>query len=343
MYRIVSLDEIGPEAWNDFVLQCPEATFFHRAEWRDVITRSFGHTCYYLGAEKDGSLVGVLPLTWVKSWLFGSALISNGFCVAGGPAVVEEGARTALDEAALDLLKKTGADYLEYRSSHHKRPGWQSKSDLYAGFSRSIEADEDSNLKQIPRKQRAVVRKALTSDELSVTHGSDVDDLYHLYAISVRNLGTPVFSKKYFQQMAACFGDDCEITTISHQGKPVSSVLSFYFKDTVLPYYTGSVPEARRLGSNDLMYWRVMRRAVERGCRTFDFGRSKVDTGPYSFKKNWGFEPVPIVHEFHLAPGQPLPNLNPTNPKFSLAIEVWRRFPLFVANRLGPLIVRNIG
>lgn len=139
------------------------------------------------------------------------------------------------------------------------------------------------------------------------------------------------------------FSEDCEILTICASGKPVSSVLSFYFKDTVMPYYTGSLAEARALGSNDLMYWQLMRRGIENSKTRFDFGRSKVGTGPYAFKKNWGFEPLPIVHEFLLEDGQEMPNLSPANPKFDLMVKAWTHLPLPLANFIGPHIVRNIG
>jgi lipid II:glycine glycyltransferase (peptidoglycan interpeptide bridge formation enzyme) len=111
----------------------------------------------------------------------------------------------------------------------------------------------------------------------------------------------------------------------------------------VLPFYTGSVPGARRIGANDLMYWRLMRHASARGCVVFDFGRSKVGTGPYDFKKNWGFMPAPLTHQFLTRPGAAMPNVNPTNPKYRLMIAAWKKLPLPVANYLGPMIVRNIG
>src|SRR5262249_47647236 len=148
--------------------------------------------------------------------------------------------------------------------------GWTSQSDLYASFLCEMEADADRQLKQIPRKQRAVLRKAMTVEGMTWTLDGDSKDLYELYALSVRNLGTPVFPMRYFRNLKQEFGDSCEILTVRYHDKPVSSVLSFYFRDRVMPYYTGGRPEARTLGANDLMYWLVMRRAAERGCRFFD-------------------------------------------------------------------------
>ena len=123
----------------------------------------------------------------------------------------------------------------------------------------------------------------------------------------------------------------------------MSSVLSFYFRDRVMPYYTGSRPEARSLGANDLMYWQVMRRAIERGCKFFDFGRSKVDTGPYHFKRNWGFDPSPLTYEYKLLGRSNVPQNNPLNPKYQALIALWRCLPKPVANLIGPMLVRNLG
>lgn len=335
------LDETSAAAWDQFVESCPTATFFHRAGWRHVIERSFGHRTHYAYAEVDSQIVGVLPLTELKSRLFGHALVSSAYGICGGPATSLDAARDALDAFAVSVYQDTGADYLEYRCAPGARKDWLVRDDLYAGFSAPMAADEAANLKQIPRKQRAVVRKAIDS-ALTWKIESSVDNFFDLYAISVRNLGTPVFCRAYFANLLDVFGPDCDVLTVSSNGRPVASVLNFYFKGSVLPFYTGSIPEARRLGANDLMYWRLMRHAVGRGCGVFDFGRSKVGTGPYDFKRNWGFEPTPLVHQFLTRSGT-TPNVNPTNPKYRLMIACWKKLPLVVSKFIGPIIARNIG
>lgn len=331
------------ERWDTFVAQLPEATFFQRAGWKSVIEKAFRQKTRYMIAERGGALAGVLPLVEIKSRLFGHALISTAFSIGGGVAAVDDAAALALDEAAAELLKSCGADYLEYRRPGRPHPHWVQKKDLYANFSRPMLEDEAEDLLQIPRKQRAVVRKALKDESLAVRIDESVDDFYRLYSLNVRNLGTPVFSKRFFKELKGEFGSDCEILTVTAGGKPVSSVMSFYFRDAVMPYFTGSLFEARGLGANDFMYWHVMRRAVDKGCRVFDFGRSKEGTGPFSFKKNWGFMPQPIAHEFLLKDGADMPDLNPLNPKYAAMVATWKRLPLPVANFIGPLVVRNIG
>ncbi len=335
------LDDNAWGRWEAFVHHHPQASFFHRAGWKRVIENSFGHRTHYLYAERGGVIQGILPLARYRSLLFGNGLISNACCMGGGPLANDDDAYRALDGAAIDLMKRSGAAYIEYRQPVRRHPDWSCRDDLYATFERSMPADEEAALKQIPRKQRAVVRKAMQSG-LVDEFDTDVDRLHALYAVNVRNLGTPVFSKRYFRNLKIEFGQDCDILTVCHQGRPLSSVLSFYFRDRVMPYYTGSLDRARTVGSNDFMYWRLMRRAIERGYAVFDFGRSKVDTGPYAFKKNWGFTPEPVAHEFLMRAGESMPEINPLNPKYRLFIAMWRRLPLAVANLVGPHIVRNI-
>jgi FemAB-related protein (PEP-CTERM system-associated) len=285
--------------------------------------------------------VGVLPLIELKSRLFGHSLISTAFCVGGGPLATDEETRLLLLKEAERLGRALGVGYIELRDTAGAE-GWIPRRDLYAGFERGMDADEAKNLLQIPRKQRAVVRKALEGS-FSVTTDKDVATFYALFSHTVRDHGTPVFSKKYFSEILRAFPDDADILTVWQDGTALSSVLSYYFRDRVYPFYTGSNPKARVAGTNDLMYWRLMRHAVARGCTVFDFGRSKVGTGPYSFKKNWGFEPRQIAHQFLLVGRETLPNLNPTNPRYARAIEIWSRLPLPVTNFVGPFISRNLG
>lgn len=340
---IKTLDAASMGAWNDYVASQPDATFFHRAEWRDVVEHSFGQATHFLYAEERDTIRGVLPLAHYKSRMFGNALISNGCCMGGGPVADDDAVYAALDHHAIRLMNTLGCRYLEYRRPVRRHADWQAKDDLYVNFERPLAVDAEENLRQIPRKQRAVLRKAKDNPELSWTIDDDVGELWSLYAVSVRNLGTPVFAKRYFAALKRAFGSDCDILTVRHRGRAVSSVISFWYRDRVMPYYTGSLPQARALGANDLMYWHLMRHAVARGYRVFDFGRSKLGTGPYSFKKNWGFEPVPSVHEFYLADGQSIPEINPMNPKYKLFVSLWKKLPLALANSVGPLIVRNIG
>jgi FemAB-related protein (PEP-CTERM system-associated) len=343
MARVRSLDDAAFAAWDRFVAHCPEATFFHRAGWQRVLDRAFGHATHYLFAEEDGAITGVLPLTHLKHPVFGNALVSNAFCVYGGPVASTPEARLALEQAAIELAARLDVDRVEFRSP---RPGggegWTPKSDLYVTFRRPIDPVAEKNMLAIPRKQRAMVRKGIKfglTSEIDPTP----DRLHRVYSESVRNLGTPVFARRYFAELMREFGPDCDVLTVMHGGRAVSSVLNFYFRDQVLPYYGGGTSAARDLAANDFMYWEVMRRAGERGLRIFDFGRSKRGTGAFEFKKHWGFEPETLHYQFHLRHGASVPDINPLNPKFRLFVALWKRLPLPVANLLGPPIVKHLG
>ncbi len=340
---IQELSEERLADWDRFVAERPEATFFHRAGWKRVIERSFGHETHFLYAESNGTIQGVLPLVHVKHPIFGNSLSSTAFCVYGGPVARDEATLRALDRAARGLADRLDVDHLEYRHRDKRAyDGLVEKSDLYVTFRKPIEAEVEKNLLAIPRKQRAMVRKGI---KLGLASEIDADPkrLYRVYAESVRNLGTPVFSRRYFDELQSAFGADCEILVVTAEGRPIAGVMSFYFRDEVLPYYGGGTSAARELAGNDFMYWEVMRRACERGCRVFDFGRSKHGTGAFDFKKYWGFAPEPLYYQYLLRRGDKPPELNPLNPKLQVFIKLWRRLPLPVANLLGPRIVRNLG
>ena len=319
----------------------PQAELFHRPAWSLAVERGCGQRAHYLVAEGREGVRGLLPLTEVRSPLFGSALVSTGFGVGGG--IVGDGAE-ALGDAAWSLAQKLGCLTLEVRGGELPAD-WQRKEGIYAGFARDLPQGDEAILKAIPRKQRAEVRRAqnFTLDVKIGRSASDLRDHYAVYSESVRNLGTPVFPRSLFSAMLDAFGDDADILTISKDGRPVASVFSFYFRNTVLPYWGGGTAEARGLRASELMYFELMRHASARGCTRFDFGRSKLGTGPYAFKKNWGFEPTPLVYAVRTADGAAPREINPLSPKYRLQVELWKKLPLWLANRVGPVIARGLG
>ncbi len=328
--------------WETFVERCPSATFFHRIGWREILEDEFRHRTHYLVAERGADLVGVLPLAQVKSRLFGHALTSLPFAVYGGPAADDAEAAQRLVDAAEALGRDLGVEHVEMRHRAPLRDDWP-RQDLYVTYRKAILPDVEANMLAIPRKQRAMVRKALGRG-LAGEIDADTRRFFALYADNVHRHGTPALSSGYFEHLRAVFGDACEVlTVVDSTGKPVSGVLSFYFRDEVLPYYAGDLPEARELAANDFKYWDLMRRACERGVRVFDYGRSKRGTGSFDFKKNWGFEPAPLAYEYKLLRRDTMPQNNPSNPRYAAFISLWRRLPIGLANRLGPLIVRNLG
>ncbi len=327
--------------WDAFVDTCSEATFFHRAGWQRIMEEVFGHRSWFLFAERNGNIEGVLPLAQINSRLFGNNLMSLPFCVQGGVAATTAEAATLLVQAAREKAEVLGVDALEMRNRERRYPGWAHK-DLYVTFRKELDPDPEQNLKNIPRKQRAMVRKGIKAG-LTSAWDEDVGRFYDAYSQSVRALGTPVFSRRLFAVLRDEFGGDCRILTVTKGDKTIASVMSFYFRDEVLPYYGGGTAEARALKANDFMYWELMRYATEEGIRIFDFGRSKQGAGSYNFKKNWGFLPEPLHYEYHLVKARDVPEVNPNNPKYQFFIRLWRKMPLSMTHWLGPYIVRNLG
>ncbi len=319
-----------------FVRTHPAATPFHLPQWSRAIARGTGQRAHLLVAERGGELHGLLPLTEIRSSLFGSALVSTGFGVDGGILANDAAAAEALADAAVQLAEKLRCPSVELRGGPLPE-GWGVAEGTYAGFVRDLPADEEAILATIPRKQRAEVRRAMTFG-LEVGMG-DADAHYRTYAESVRNLGTPVFPRALFAAVLDAFGADADILTVSKSGRPLASVLSLYLNGTVYPYWGGGTHEARGARANELMYYELMLHAVRRGCTRFDFGRSKLGTGAFAYKKNWGFEPKPLVYA-HWGEAR---EVNPLSPKYRLQVATWRKLPLWVANRIGPVIARGLG
>lgn len=335
-------DHGGAKRWDEFVFACPEASFFHRSAWQGIIKDVFRHATYFLYAEKAGNILGVLPLAHVNSLLFGNALVALPFAVYGGVVASSPEAAQALEDEAQVLAKKLGVDHLEFRNINPRHTDWPTQ-DLYVTFRKEILPEVEANMLAIPRKQRAMVRKGI-KNELVSTIDPNADRFFKVFADNVHRHGTPAMPKRYFETLLKVFGKDCEVLTVTTaDGQLLSSVLSFYFRDEVLPYYAGDDESARHLAANDFKYWELMRRSCERGLKLFDYGRSKVGTGPYAFKKNWGFEPQPLHYEYRLYKRDAIPQNNPNNAKYKLFIEAWRRMPIGLANWLGPHIVRNLG
>jgi FemAB-related protein (PEP-CTERM system-associated) len=336
--REANLTDVAESGAIDaFVRVQTAATPFHLTAWSRAVERGCGQRARYLVAERaDGGIAGVLPLTEMRSPLFGKALVSTGFGVDGG--VLGDGV-DALASGAWALAQRIGCPGVELRGGPAP-VGWEKDDTSYLGFVRDLSASEEGELLAIPRKQRAEVRRALGFDLEVVTGGAALlAEHYRVYAESVRNLGTPVFPAKLFRAVAEAM--DADVLTVRHQGCAVASVLSLYFQGTVFPYWGGGTAAARGLRANDRMYFALMNHARARGCTRFDFGRSKTGTGAAAFKKNWGFTPSPRSYAKRSAGAAR--EVNPLNPKYALMVRTWQRLPLPLANALGPWISRGLG
>ena len=338
-------DPMERDRIDDFLDTQPEATPFHSRAWLGAVERATRHTAHVLLCEERGRTVGLLPLHRASS-LFGAALVSTGFAVGGGILAETPRASAMLAGAAEELAARLACPAIELRGGvlPEARPGWHVRHDSHAGFVAPLAADEDAQLLAVPRKQRAEVRKGL-ANALEVRVGSGATDraLHHaVYAESVRNLGTPVFPRALFAAVLEAFGDDADILTVLNDGAPVASVLSLYHSGAVMPYWGGGTAAARPLRANDAMYYALMCHARERGCTRFDFGRSKTGSGAFHFKRNWGFEAQSMSYAAWTASCTAPRDADPTSPRYQAMIAAWKRLPLPIANRIGPVISRGL-
>ena len=317
-------------------------SLFHRPAWLLGVEEGTGQRATGLLAEKDGAITGWLPLTEIHSPIFGRALASSGFAVGGGPLALTPAISRDLCGAAEELAVRSACNGVELRGG--EAPGnWDVTTDSHCNFEIELAGDEEAQLLAIPRKQRAEVRKGLKNDLHIAIGKTDADRRahYYVYSASVRNLGTPVFPRALFNAMLDRL--DADILTVRHRNEPVASVLSFYHDGAVMPYWGGGTHAARALRANDRMYFELMLHALARGCQRFDFGRSKTGSGAYHFKKNWGFEPEPLSYASWLAPGAEKRDVDPNSEQHASRIALWRKLPLGIANRLGPVIARGLG
>lgn len=346
-YDLLDPDDPGHASRIEaFVAGHPEGTPFHRPAWLGAVARGSGNRALVLAAMRGGALTAMLPLVEVRSRLFGPALVSSGFGVGGGVLTIHPDEGASLFALAEEQAVRLGCPTIELRGGPLPvgRKGWTLRSDSHCGYTGDLAADDEAQLLQVPRKQRAELRKGLSAD-LAVSIGSGPRDRaahYTVYAESVRNLGTPVFPKRLFAEVLDAFGDQADILTVWHQGSPVASVLSLYHGAAVMPYWGGGTAAARALRANDRMYFELMLHARRRGCMRFDFGRSKVNSGAGAFKRNWGFAATPLAYASWTAPGAKARDADPTSQRHASRIALWRKLPLPVANLLGPLIARGL-
>ena len=340
--RAADLRDPAEVARIEAFVEDQRGSVFHRPAWLLAVESGTGNMAHALLVARGGKIAGYLPLSEIHSPLFGRMLASSGFAVEGGILARDQGSATALAQGAQELAQRLSCSTVELRGGPVPA-GWHVRSESHCGFVASLAADDEAQLLAIPRKQRAEVRRGL-GHALDVRVGRAEEDRaahYAVYAASVRNLGTPVFPRSLFDAVLDKL--DADILTVWRGGEPLASVLSLYHAGAVMPYWGGGTAAARHWRANDVMYYALMSHARTRGCDRFDFGRSKTGSGAYHFKRNWGFDPQPLSYGVWTAPGHAPRDADPTSARHAARIALWKKLPLPLANRLGPLIARGLG
>ncbi|MEW5803963.1 MAG: FemAB family XrtA/PEP-CTERM system-associated protein [bacterium] len=340
---IYSLEDRDRERWDEYVHSCPISSLYHLSAWKKVLEPVLGHPAYYLYAEdEEGEVVGVLPMAHLKSWLFGSRLISLPCFNYGGVCAHDSGVQMMLLQRGTEIACRVGARHLELRQmetyswdlpvKQHRvamtldLPG--SWAELWQGFS---------------AKLRNQIRKG-EHQGFNFRQGGEeeLESFYQVFAHNMRDLGTPVLGKNFFQAVLATFPDRSKICTVYRGSQPLASGLILGFRDTLQIPWASSLREYNHLCTNMLLYWGVLRYACEAGYTSFDFGRSAPGSGTYRFKQQWGAKPHPLYWYYWLREGEDLPALHPENPKYRLAIQLWKRMPLPLTRTIGPLLARGM-
>ena len=337
--KIENLKDEQRGLWDDYVDKHSQGTFFHLSGWKYVLEKTFGYQSFYLLATKESKVCGILPLFVVKSLLGGKALISLPFAVYGGICSDNEEVAKLLIKEAEKITKKSGSNYLELRHIKQSNLDMPYKN-LYYTFIKELPQQKEKCLANLPRKARASARKGIKSGLTSEFGINLVKEFYNIYAVSVRNLGSPVFSFQFLNNILNEFEKYSTILLTKYQEKAIAGVFTFLYKESILPYFGGALPQYFELQPNNFMYLKLMEYGVQSNCKYFDFGRSKKETGPYYFKKNQGFEPQLLFYEYYLNNIETMPDVSPLNPKVQIAVKIWKKLPVWLTKIIGPKIVK---
>jgi FemAB-related protein (PEP-CTERM system-associated) len=333
----------GESDWNAYVQQQPRASGYHLWAWRRVFEQAFGRECVYLSAVEGGRIVGVLPLVVFDSLIFGRFAVSLPFVNYGGTVADRpEIAGRLLDEAAAVATARR-LRHVELRHLDAQFPDRLPAKRHKVAMLLPLAETADALWLKIDRKVRNQVRKAEKSGLTAIQGGPELaGEFYEVFARNMRDLGTPVYSRRFFEKVLAELPGQAETFVVRLGTVPIAGSVTFRWRQVTEVPWASSLREHRALCPNMLLYWTMLKRAVETGSGTFDFGRSTPNESTFHFKSQWGASGTPFAWEYWLANGGVLPDQSPANPKFQLAIESWKRLPLWVTNRLGPHIVRSI-
>jgi FemAB-related protein (PEP-CTERM system-associated) len=335
-------EAVDEAEWSAFVDGCAAASAYHQWGWRRVFERAFGHETLYLGARAGGRLVGVLPLVFFDSWLFGRFLVSLPFVNYGGVLADEGPAADALVARAVEMAGARGCAHLELRHRARRFAALHPKQHKVAMFL-PLAQSEEAAWQALDRKVRNQVRKAEKSGLTASSGGAElIGGFYEVFSRNMRDLGTPVYSAQFFSEVLRQFPETVRVFVVRHGELIVAGAVTIGHRHAVEVPWASSLKDYRALCPNNLLYWTMIRHAIDEGYRVFDFGRSTPDEGTFHFKRQWGAEPEPLWWEYWLEPGRKMPDQSPKNPKFALAIAAWQRLPLRVTTLLGPRIVRGI-
>jgi serine/alanine adding enzyme len=340
--KIIRYTDDYEKGWNDFVTNSPEGTLYHLTGWRNVIEKSYSHRSYYLLAQEEGKLKGILPLFLVKSRIFGSSLISLPFVDSAGLCSDGDQVEKALFEQTCKIASDEAVEYLELRQKKSLNLNLVTKTNKVT-VSLNLDDDPQQLWKRLPSERRNRIRKTEKLG-LSVEFAGKeaLNCFYRIFAVNMRDLGSPVHSRSFFENILEEFPDNSQLVLVKYDQKYIGAALGLFFKDTFIIPWVSSLRKYFSLYPNNLLYWEAMKFACSKGLKIFDFGRSSVGSGTFTFKVRWGAKPQPLYWQYQPFKKNKLPTLSADNPKYGTVIKLWKRLPVPITKLIGPKIRKYI-
>jgi FemAB-related protein (PEP-CTERM system-associated) len=339
---IVAIDRSQAAAWDAYAAGSPQASFYHRYGWRDINTAALDHHCVYLAAIEDGRITGIFPFVQVKSLLFGNLGCSMPFVNYGGPCADTPAIEDALIEEARRLAAQLGIGALEIRSRRHLGEALPC-STRKVSMSVRLDKDPDVLWNAFKTGHRQEIRKGYKKGFVARFGGEELlDPFYEVMCESWRNLGTPIYGRRYFETILQTFPGATRLCVVFQGDEPAATAFDGLHRDTVEGMWLGIKSAYRSQHIGYVLYWELIKDACERGFADFHLGRSTADSGGESFKKKWNASTTQLYWHYLLQPGRAMPALNVDNPRYEQAIAAWRRLPIPVTRWLGPSLARRI-
>ncbi len=341
--KVSILKEVDRNRWDSYILSRDNASCYHLTAWQNVVESSFGHRTYYLMAEEGGTIRGILPIVQMKSLLFGNFMVSLPYFNYGGICADDEDTSKFLLEEAIRIAIQEGAEHIELRHTRKIDYNLQVKTSKVS-MRIELPIDTEELWKSFPSKLRAQVKKPEKEGMFSqFGREEELDNFYHIFSVNMKSLGTPVYSKEFFRNILKKFPDSTSICTIYAKDRvPIAAGFIIGFRDMMEIPWASSIKDYNRYSPNMLLYWKILEHACKSGFKQFDFGRSTPGEGTYKFKEQWGAKPIQLYWHYWLRKESSIPELNPKNSKYRLAVRIWQKLPLTITKLLGPSIVRNI-
>ncbi|MCC7292330.1 MAG: FemAB family PEP-CTERM system-associated protein [Phycisphaerales bacterium] len=339
----IALRGCDDAAWDAHVASHPLGTIFHTRAWQRAVARCFPHEAYDIHAIRGDRVTGLLPMYHVRAPLLGSMLVSVPYGVGGGVLADDPATADAMIDEAIRLGEILRVRAIDLRSSVAASARLPCVG-RYVGFSRPLPDRVEDVLEGIPRKARAVVRQARDRHRLeAVSADEHLSTAWRLYCMNMRRLGSLSYPLRFLEALLEETPGHHRVSLVHWNGCPVAGLVSFTFRDRVMPYFYGATDAARRCGAAHYVYYDLMEWAVQRGLRVFDFGRSRRDNaGSADFKRFFGFEPAPLAYQRWSPAGEEGPNLTPSNPRIRLARRLWPHLPLWATTALGARLTRYL-